>query len=75
MEWISVKDSLPKITGYEKTSGDVFVCGYCNYTESIQTSIGWYNGNTWNTAAERIHPLLKIENITHWMPLPKPPKQ
>ena len=74
-EWISVKDRLPE------ESGNYIVCcddSSCSYGEGIWYSSDvvvvseyyegswiWYEGGTeWS-----------LENIvTHWMPLPEPPK-
>ena len=74
-EWISVKDRLPE------ESGNYIVCcddSSCSYGEGIwyssdvvvvseyyEGSWTWYEGGTeWS-----------LENIvTHWMPLPQPPK-
>ena len=74
-EWISVDDRLPE------ESGNYIVCcddSFCSYGEGIWYSSDvvvvseyykgswiWYEGGTeWS-----------LENIvTHWMPLPQPPK-
>ena len=74
-EWISVKDRLPieEAKAYEKEWDD-----YPEYIVMIDR--GWlpatlyydWEENEWfsiNTALER-----KTYKVTHWMPLPQPPK-
>ena len=75
-EWISVKDRLPKrppdrvddqgrswfTTGIECLVYDgknVFAAHYCFMNKCF-----WYS--------DTLHPL---KNITHWMPIPQPPKE
>ena len=75
-EWISVKDRLPieEAKAYEKEWDD-----YPEYIVMIDR--GWlpatlyydWEENEWfsiNTALER-----KTYKVTHWMPLPQPPKE
>lgn len=79
--WISVKDRLPDAAGYE--------CLVCAVNENYnQTHVftahtgygepGWWTGNvhymsrTTSPSDNRLHPAL---NVTHWMPLPEPPKE
>ena len=74
-EWISVKDRLPEqppnivdekgrswftpdIDCIVYDGKSVFAAHYC-----FQNKFFWY--------ADTMHPL---KNITHWMPMPKPPK-
>ena len=61
LTWISVNDRLPK----SNTMVLVFVRGYAD--------IGWYDGehDEWRTG------MITLDNseITHWMPLPEPPKE
>ena len=63
MEWISVKDRLPD----HKTQ----CIGYFEVAYSYGFNINevFYNDGRW------FWDLDSIENITHWMPLPEPPKQ
>lgn len=62
-EWISVDDRLPE---YNKpflvidTFGYMFVCQY--------SSIGWL------PSIDGDHPNFCSDTITHWQPLPEPPK-
>lgn len=65
MEWISVKDRLPEnwqlVIMYQKLS---------KYDNTLDIAIGSY-------ANGKFHILWPEErrNPTHWMPLPKPPKE
>lgn len=80
-QWISVKDRLPDAAGYE--------CLVCAVNENYnQTHVftahtgygepGWWTGNVHymsrvtSPSDNRLHPAL---NVTHWMPLPEPPKE
>jgi len=73
-DWISVKDRLPDF-GYNVTSGEVFVTGVVPRFESYRKSValGIYNivRGKW-----KLFPLWDSKKfiVTHWMPLPKPPK-
>ena len=63
-EWISVKDRLPEDRGY-------YLVAYLDkYNESTSIALDFYvncgAGEWWSN--EFTH------NITHWMPLPQPPK-
>ena len=67
-KWISVKDRLPEI--------DILVL--CCSLKSLSPTYGWYNGNFWSVNDEPNHFKDKIDRIsfiTHWMPLPAPPKE
>jgi hypothetical protein len=61
-EWISVKDQMP-------TMGQDILCFskgriFHSWWDSISSMCDWYDiQNTWI-----------IEDVTHWMPLPLPPK-
>lgn len=57
MEWISVKDRLPKNGKYLVLSGFT-----TDYEVGITTS--YYENGEWG-----------IGSLTHWMPLPEPPKE
>jgi hypothetical protein len=60
-EWISVNDRLPvdMVTVLIAHKGGV--------------SFGWYNGVYWTKGAATKH--RPIKTVTHWMPLPGPPKK
>lgn len=79
--WISVKDRLPDAAGYE--------CLVCAVNENYnQTHVftahtgygepGWWTSNVHymsratSPSDNKLHPALKV---THWMPLPEPPKE
>lgn len=64
-EWISVKDRLPE----EKT--DVLVFDRINKTCTIGYYKKTFEDGYWNAYYGKNN--LRY-NITHWMPLPKPPK-
>lgn len=61
-EWISVEDRLPEV--------GTMVVGY-DYESNVRcyfiTEERWWIDDGWNTA--------KGWGITHWMPLPPPPKE
>ena len=59
MEWISVKDRLPK---------DQYVLMFSQHKDgSKYMDYGYYNEGFFVTCFEQTH-------VTHWMPSPKPPK-
>lgn len=66
-EWISVKDGLP--TARE----DVLVVAY--WHEKYQVLIGWFspNGKVWRVTTPNGE--MTDVSVTHWMPLPEPPKE
>lgn len=68
MEWISVKDRLPRSVGSylvvytdeDNQSAVVTICAYAYFDDTkMSWKIPWWD--------ER--------SITHWMPLPEPPKE
>lgn len=63
MEWISVKDRLPDIADF--VLGRVKQKGYNAYFETVMLC-------RWNFWAD--HHGDRV-NVTHWMPLPEPPKE
>ena len=63
-EWISVKDKLP---------GDISRCLVCRYDYITNISfidILWYEAGTWWNRL-----FAGDFTVTHWMPLPEPPKE
>lgn len=61
--WISVKDRLPPTRGY------YLVCTYTAYYRTQCISKVFFDGKLWGSVRKR------YTNITHWMPLPEPPKE
>lgn len=60
MSWISCKDEYP--VPYQ--------------TVIVHGGIAYCNGKTWYTLTGEQYPGLPIQWIvTHWMPLPEPPKE
>lgn len=60
-QWVSVKDRLPE------TFEDVLVF---NSNEETVITIGFFHELKWHIY--EIHDFSEL--VTHWMPLPKPPK-
>ena len=60
-EWISVEEALPE-NGTRVVGYDYESNVHCYFISAER----WWIGNGWNTA--------KGWGITHWMPLPEPPK-
>ncbi|WP_283119615.1 DUF551 domain-containing protein [Neisseria elongata] len=61
-EWISVEERLPETEGY------VIVAWANGYVELSRCTRDKYShGGSW-------HPDFIPDDITHWQPLPKPPK-
>lgn len=62
-KWISVKDRLPS------ESGKYIVCSSKDrWNKNNVYQARWYAGHGWGQKD-------KGEGITHWMPLPTPPKK
>ena len=61
--WISVKDRLPETSGY------YLVCTYTAFYRTQCISKVFFDGKLWGSIRKR------YANITHWMPLPEPPKE
>ena len=62
-DWVSVKDRLPE-DGQE-------VFAYCSEADSFEMLVlRCLSENMWINRALDIY-----ENVTHWMPLPEPPKE
>ena len=73
-QWISVKDRLPDVAGmYIVTACDE----WCSYGQGIWYDtvvvVAEYSGGCWNWNDNGTD--YDIDDlVTHWMPLPKPPK-
>lgn len=68
--WISVKDRMPdKVGSYLVCVGtSVFAANYmpthCAYSQCVEAGF-----------CSDLFGFIKLLNVTHWMPLPKPPKE
>ena len=69
-EWISVDERLPEndvmVIGYTPCDGFMFV-GY--YHEEPK-----YDGKVWRIETAMRSTKIMKKRVTHWMPLPQPPK-
>lgn len=63
--WISVEERLP---GDELIGKDIIVCTKNRWNEQRVSTLHWWG-------LERTNNLLFWPDITHWMPLPEPPKE
>lgn len=61
MEWISVEDRMPNI------EDEYLVVSF----SGVVTTMDWMDSE-W---VSNIFPDEKITTVTHWMPLPEPPKK
>lgn len=70
-EWISVKDRLPNCNGCYLVWRPRF------YQEKGMPSICYFDGtNTWHDSyGVDFTRTLASEDVSHWMPLPEPPKE
>lgn len=77
-EWISVDERLPELEGKEKTWGDIKIQDSVRVLCACRQKSGktlvkegfyqlWGNGIKWRIPGS-------IDAVTHWMPLPQPPK-
>lgn len=66
MEWISVKDRLPKKSG----SYLVVIKGFDPFSTAFRRDKGWHDQDKGRDAL--FDPWSHL--VTHWRPLPKPPK-
>ena len=74
-EWISVKDRLPQ--GADGKSLCEMVVAYLNNGEVVgQVCTGWLNGDKWYliVGCDDYYTVWGLSAVTHWMPLPQPPK-
>lgn len=63
MEWISVEDKLPEDMKAVVT--------YSSNKHGRRIQLAWWN-SYWHTWLSNTK---SVRHITHWMPLPEPPKQ
>lgn len=80
MKWISVKDRLPNTA--RGTAEQFVVASFVKGApiECIVICACWYNGKFYNLEYWQTVDVfnisgLEMKTITHWMPLPEPPKQ
>jgi|GEM_PF-5843592 hypothetical protein len=81
MEWISVKDSMPKTEFIEyigNISGNVLI----KVLNDNEVRMGWWNldKRKWKDASDLAccgcpDMQYEFEQVTHWMPLPELPKE
>ncbi len=71
MEWISVEDRLPELGYYLiLTDGDIQTA---NFSNNFGTRWYGYFGMSENDMGMSC--TIEFKEVTHWMPLPSPPKQ
>ena len=72
--WISVEERLPKGCNGEDLSENVIA--YLNNGEIAEVCTGWCNGDQWwlIVGDRDTHTSWGMGAVTHWMPLPEPPK-
>ena len=64
-KWVSVKDRMPK-DGQD-------VLAYLNYGEETRIApCNYYNGVWYDSVMNCV---VVLQDVTHWMPLPEPPKE
>lgn len=66
-EWISVEERLPTEEEYRDEYGELIPLLVCE-KDTRYPYRAMYDGTEWGDG------LMKIRGITHWMPLPMPPK-
>ena len=74
-KWISVKDRLPQGADGEYLCEDVIA--YLNNGEvEAQVCPGWLRGDKWHLLVgdEDCHTSWGLGAVTHWQPMPQPPK-
>lgn len=64
MEWISVEDRLPEKSGYYLIFADIDYMGVVLYSAKHKAF------NAWDGFDNARHSI----DVTHWMPVPEPPK-
>lgn len=66
MKWISVKDKLPEGAGNVLA----YIPDLHDYNQGGCSVMGWVQDHWRDTYKGR-----EFANVTHWMPLPEPPKE
>lgn len=75
-KWIPVTERLPK--GADGKSICELVVVYINCEELLpQVCTGWLNGDKWYLLVDDddYSTIWGLDAVTHWMPLPEPPKE
>ena len=67
-EWISVEERLPTEEEYRDEYGELIPLLVCE-KDTRYPYRAMYDGTEWGDG------LMKIRGITHWMPLPAPPRK
>lgn len=65
-EWINIKTKMPKPFEHVLINGHDGI--FCAYRESFEDFPAWYSYPSSNESSI-------VFGITHWMPLPLPPKE
>ena len=75
-KWIPVTERLPKGANGKSLCESVIAYLNCKGV-SPQICVGWLNGTWWYLLADDddYYTTWKFEDVTHWMPLPEPPKE
>lgn len=79
MEWISVKDRLPEegqeVLVISRGWGEPLV--YVGQYKRVESETSWLTGITSKASNWLLWgwSYIKEPQVTHWMPLPKPPKE
>ena len=72
-EWISVKKRLPKETGFYLTFNDNKI--WINNFDAQKRKFGVWWHYRGDGKYVKNYRFIKTDEITHWMPLPEPPKE
>lgn len=80
-EWISVMDQLPDLTHYQPNWGRhsdmvlCWLCGICAIGSYHDRTTGPHKGmRGWDFVGNDVKHR-PDQRVTHWMPLPEPPKE
>jgi hypothetical protein len=70
MEWIEVEKELPK------TNKPVLTWQFNEFHPECEISVKFHTGDKWIdvTDMDEVEPSGEYPYITHWIPLPEPPK-
>jgi hypothetical protein len=68
MKWINIKDRLPE----HEHKVDIWTNESCRFADCLYTH---YTDSTPHFYYEPKDIIIPIQKVTHWMPLPEPPKK